>query len=1014
MLGASRAVSRLVTWVLAVVFGVVVLALVATGALAWRLSEGPLDITRLAARLAPTGITASRLTVALVPAIRGHALRFDVTDGERTGSASKPALSIRGATASLALAPLLTGRLEPVDIALDGLRLHLAAFQFGGAPSGTSASEDPVRLLSRLQHVTITDAQADIAGSGLGQDLTLQDGSAELTRDPNGVLQGHATATASSGGVTAKAEVTAGYGASGGEIDATLPAFNPATLARAIPALAAGSALDAAVALHMHASFGPGFDIQAANVHAEIGPGTVQLPAKGGGTSPGRFTSVTLDALGTPAKISLQSLRLVLTPASGNPPSTVVLSGTVDRAAGHFTAHMGIDLDHAAFADLGSLWPERVGGDSRAWLTQNLTAGTAHDGHFTLTMTGAETGDDMDLTQAGGSITADDVTIWWLRPVPPLLHAHAVLVWQTPDVALITATGGREAAIEAKTSTVRITGLAGHDQVAFIDADLGGPLNDVLTVLKNPRLQLLSKRPLSFTSTSGTVSAHLSVRLPLEAKVTVDQVAIHANGQVSNTHLGNVAIGRDLDQGQLAFDVTNDGLSINGPAQLSHIPTQLGVQMDFRDGPKTQVLQHITAGLRLTKADADKAGLGYIGLDAGVLAAAVDYAERRDDTATLQLDVDLKQAGFITPIGWSKTVGTPGHAKATVTLDHGRLVGLDGVQADAPGLAILARSDLVDGRPSVVHLERGDIGRSSATGTIVFPQHDGEPYRVTLAGSRLDLEGRLTSANSPAASNTPAEPSRTSTPYAVDLRFQQVVFGPNHELGPVSLTAVGDGQRLSSARLSIAGPERAKAELVRSGTGRRLEASAENFGALLRDTDLATEIDGGALTIDGTFDDRVAASPFNGTFNLRRFTVRGAPVAGKLLQALTIYGIGDALRGPGLAFDRFETPFRLEGSVLDVEDARAFSSSLGVTATGRLDFGRKTVDLKGTIVPAYFFNSLPGRIPLIGGMFSPEKGSGLFAANYGLSGRLTDPAITINPLSALTPGFTRRFFDLFN
>ncbi len=49
----------------------------------------------------------------------------------------------------------------------------------------------------------------------------------------------------------------------------------------------------------------------------------------------------------------------------------------------------------------------------------------------------------------------------------------------------------------------------------------------------------------------------------------------------------------------------------------------------------------------------------------------------------------------------------------------------------------------------------------------------------------------------------------------------------------------------------------------------------------------------------------------------------------------------DALRGPGLVFDRLVTPFRLDGSVLDVEDARAYSSSLGVTATGRFDFGRK-------------------------------------------------------------------------
>ena len=165
--------------------------------------------------------------------------------------------------------------------------------------------------------------------------------------------------------------------------------------------------------------------------------------------------------------------------------------------------------------------------------------------------------------------------------------------------------------------------------------------------------------------------------------------------------------------------------------------------------------------------------------------------------------------------------------------------------------------------------------------------------------------------------------------------------------------------------------------------------------------------------MDGVFDDRAAGSPFKGEFSLRGFKVQGAPVAGKLMQALTVYGMVDALRGPGLAFDRFETPFRLQGPLLEVENARAFSSSLGFTANGKIDFGRKMVDMRGTIVPAYFFNSLPGRIPLIGRIFSPEKGSGLFAANYGVTGSLADPSVSINPLSALTPGFTRQFFDLF-
>ncbi len=34
---------------------------------------------------------------------------------------------------------------------------------------------------------------------------------------------------------------------------------------------------------------------------------------------------------------------------------------------------------------------------------------------------------------------------------------------------------------------------------------------------------------------------------------------------------------------------------------------------------------------------------------------------------------------------------------------------------------------------------------------------------------------------------------------------------------------------------------------------------------------------------------------------------------GKVLQGVTLYGLVDALCGPGLVFDRFASPFRLDG-----------------------------------------------------------------------------------------------------
>ena len=54
-----------------------------------------------------------------------------------------------------------------------------------------------------------------------------------------------------------------------------------------------------------------------------------------------------------------------------------------------------------------------------------------------------------------------------------------------------------------------------------------------------------------------------------------------------------------------------------------------------------------------------------------------------------------------------------------------------------------------------------------------------------------------------------------------------------------------------------------------------------------------------------------------------------------------------------------------------------------------------------------------GNIPLIGKLFSPEEGGGLFAARYTMRGKLDDPTVFVNPLSALTPGFLREMFGIF-
>jgi hypothetical protein len=199
----------------------------------------------------------------------------------------------------------------------------------------------------------------------------------------------------------------------------------------------------------------------------------------------------------------------------------------------------------------------------------------------------------------------------------------------------------------------------------------------------------------------------------------------------------------------------------------------------------------------------------------------------------------------------------------------------------------------------------------------------------------------------------------------------------------------------------------------RSGK-RQLLVEAKDAGSFLQGMDAIRGIQSGHLMIDGTFDTPFGFHPLVGAATIDNVVVRNSPVLGKLLQAITLYGLVDALRGPGMTFSHIVVPFRYDGADLNVDQAHAFNSSLGLTANGRINLSSGQASLVGTIIPAYFFNSMLGQLPLVGRLFSPEKGGGVFAARFAVDGVIDDPRISLNPISALTPGFLREIFSVFD
>jgi hypothetical protein len=111
-----------------------------------------------------------------------------------------------------------------------------------------------------------------------------------------------------------------------------------------------------------------------------------------------------------------------------------------------------------------------------------------------------------------------------------------------------------------------------------------------------------------------------------------------------------------------------------------------------------------------------------------------------------------------------------------------------------------------------------------------------------------------------------------------------------------------------------------------------------------------------------------------------------------------------------VAFTKARVDFTRTAGRLDFQDAAIWGAQLGFTLGGFIDYARDKTDISGTFVPAYGLNNAFAQVPLFGPLLSGGQYEGLFAVNFRISGQATAPVLTVNPLSAVAPGFLRKLF----
>jgi hypothetical protein len=870
------------------------------------------------------------------------------------------ALAVGGFAFRLAAGPIqipwLSSRLASV-VSGQGIDVHIdqAALAWGGYRAGGA-----VPLYLRLRGITVRNA----AGGGLA---TIRDG--KLVFFPSALLGGRAP----------------------------ILVFSNDTLFE-------GS--DVKVAMQAAIELGGFFKFAHADIAVTLGAGALgaagqALPISGGG----------FEVAVTPRAVDLTHGILNLAPR-GNSRPVLGVSGA-GRLTDLWRGHVTLTADALAADDLAAYWPPGLLVQTRDWVTGNITAGTARDAKFTIGLSAPKTLAGLSLQSAAGSFTGSGLSIDWIPHAPLITGVAGTLTLTDDDDIDIKADTGTLAGLSLAGGTMHITGLMRPTQVGNFNLPVSGKVADALALLNAPPLNLLKTAPPQLLTATGFLTGTVAATMPLRGDVTLPQVDLRVATALTEVTVATPVDGVDLTGGALSVTATGHDLQVNGAASLAGQNAAIATTVTFAAGPPViDFTLAGNAGNALLQQFGIAADAGDADGIAGTVPFSVHVAQTSDgkNSATLRADL-TPSAIFVPALGWSKKAGAAGHVNVQAALNGETLAGITSIDATAPALDIQAVAD--PGHTGRLNFSDLKIGASAGQGSITAPATATKPWQVAFSGKTLDITAIL---NPPPAK--PAKPpARSAKPpsgplWAAQLRFQTFVLAGHGApaLRDLVFAGTGQGDTVLTANASAAGPAGGVTVAVAPAAGKlhpqTVQVHTGDGGFLLRALGAYSNIAGGTLDLTATARD----DGTHGTANFQKFRLLQAPGFTKVLETMTIYGAAAAASGPGLEFDHLVAPFAIVQHVLTLKGARAYSSSLGFTASGTIDLVSGDTNLSTTIVPAYAINALPGKIPVVGKLFSAEQGGGLFAIRAKISGKLTAPDVTVNPLSALTPGVLRDVF----
>ena len=933
----------------------------------------------------------------------------------------------------VSLAAFLDGMIAPTRIEIRGIALEfrrgadgsfaLAMFEGPAKPDAEASgvaqgwieellkAPDPDKPSGYLRELRVRDVSIVLDDRATGHVWRMPNAAVALTRDEIGIV-GTFRVELEEKGARVPVEGDAAYNAATGRLDLRLRLAGVALplFVDRVPGWVHLEALDFPVSGVLRVGLDADGKTSPVAFEFRGGPGRLVLPEQFKEPVALRSVEIGGEMSADFERLDLKTLRVETHGPTIEGQATILrkAQGADIRAAASFRELRANDVDR--------YWPLALAADARAWVVANIRDGLVSDGRLALRLRS----DDLDkpklppgaidFTFAFSGVSAD-----YLRPMPKIVKARGRARVTESHFELALADGVVEAfGLTVGEGTIRIGDFDRSPQMAAFDFVVAGRAADALGLADHAPLGLISGLGIDPKTIGGTAKTRVRLRFPLKDGLRVSEIEVQAKAQVEQGVVPGAFAGLDVTDAKVLIEVDNARLVAAGQVKVGGAPLSVEWQEYFvpKDGITSRY--HIVGTLD----DAARAtfGLKFDPYLIGRVGADVVFLARGELLDTAEIKLDLTNAALDVPVPhWTKKAGVPAKGEVFVEVKEDGAMRIGGFKIEAAGFQIEGsgevEADRTLRRVSIDRYLQGDTDVSAAAEHV-----SQQGWNLRLAGPSLDLR--------PYLKDILASDDDTPLPALdLDVRIDRIIVGPHQPIRALDARAIyrADKWRSIHAQGKI-GEAPLKIDLdfaPAPGTGRpnpnarRIEVVSADAGALGRVLDLYDNVRGGRLTLDALIDDGAAQQTVNGQLVLENFSLVDTPILARVLAAGSLTGMVNLLSGEGINFARFEVPFSMTETRIRMEGAGGAGSALGITLEGVVDRKTDTVDLRGTISPAYTLNSLLGSIPLIGGLFTARPGEGIIGLNYSVKGPTAEPEVGVNFLSVLTPGFLRRITNIF-